>query len=80
MKFKERDVQTFIDVLTPRTAYEIDALRLYYRDKCGGDLAVMMSQVVSQQDAALRFVLIGLVLGPALFDLWLLHQVLPFAY
>jgi hypothetical protein len=80
MKFKERDVQTFIDVLTPRTAYEIDALRLHFQNRCGGDLAVMMSNIVGQRDTALKFVLIGLVLGPALFDLWLLHRVSPFAY
>lgn len=73
IKFESLDTQTLIDILVPRTASQIDALRCYYRARCGVDLATLLSSIVSGQKAWIKSAFIGLALGPALFDLWLIH-------
>jgi hypothetical protein len=78
IELKDRDTQTLIDILVPRSAYEIDALGYTYRDRdrCGADLGTLMSQTFSQAETPVMFALIGLAIGPAPFDLWLIKNVL----
>lgn len=68
--------KTLIDVLVPRSAYEIDTLRFAYRQFSGRDVGVNMSAMVSKSETNVRHTFIGLALGPALFDLWLAKNVL----
>jgi serine/threonine protein kinase len=75
IKVKARDTQTLIDILVPRTAYENDALRHNFRERCFADLGNLVSTTFSQAELPIKYALIGLAIGPALFDLWLLKNV-----
>jgi hypothetical protein len=76
IELKYRDTQTLIDILVQRSVYENDALRHHYRDWCKADLGMLMSQTFSQAETHVKVALIGLAIGPALFDLWLINNVL----
>jgi hypothetical protein len=73
---RHRDTKALIDILVLRSVYENDALRHNFLDRCGADLGSLMSLTFSQAEAPVKFALIGLAMGPALFDLWLINNVL----
>ena len=80
---KTTDMKPFINILAARSPYEIEALRNNFRAITGGvDLGLAVSTVLdaTSQKQSVKYAFTGLVLGPALFDLWLLQQVLPYSF
>jgi hypothetical protein len=74
VKFKDLTPEisrSLINILVHKSAYEIDALRHGYREFTGQDLGIMMKTRLAGTDAHLTYGFMGLVLGPANFDLWL---------
>lgn len=77
---KTTDMKPYIDILAQRSPYEIEALRYNFRAMTGGmELSLAINTVLdaTSQKQSVKYAFTGLVLGPALFDLWLLQQVLP---
>jgi hypothetical protein len=75
---KAIDMKPYINILAARSPYEIEALRHNFRTITGGiDLGLAISTVLdaTSQKQSVKYAFTGLVLGPALFDLWLLQQV-----
>jgi hypothetical protein len=69
---KFKDLPPPISMLVRKSAYEIDALRHGYRAFCGGqDPGVLMGNCLAGADLHIAFAFMGLILGPANFDLWL---------
>jgi hypothetical protein len=74
------DRKTLIDILLPRSSYEIEALRRGFRVLTNGsDLGVQLRTVLVEGGCSkcLCDSATGLALGPFLFDLWLLDNVPP---
>jgi hypothetical protein len=69
-KFKDLPIQ--ITMLVHKSAYEIDALRHGYRAFCGGqDPVVLLGNCLAGAEVHITFAIMGLILGPRNFDLWL---------
>jgi len=75
---KDVNTKPMIGILVQRTPYELDALRYAFRETSGQDLGNVFYKmlVTSNVKDSIRFAFMGLVLGPCLFDLWLLQSVL----
>ena len=75
---RSTDMKPFIDVLARRSPFEIEALTNNFRTMTGGmelSLAVSTMLDATSQKQSVKYAFTGLVLGPVLFDLWLLQQV-----
>ena len=76
MRSMER-IQQIIDVLVPRTPSEIEALRRHFRPMNSGmDMGVAFKSLLnaSSEKPSVQYAFMGLVLGPALYDLWLMQH------
>ena len=76
------DLERLIDTLVPRSSVELILLKNRFRKMMGEDLHVALRKtldinpfVIGQQYLVVKCVLIGLALGPVLYDLWLLRGV-----
>jgi len=66
-----------VDILVQRSPTEIEALRRHFRSMNGGtDLSVAFKHLLNASNARLsvQYAIMGLVLGPVLYDLWLIHH------
>ena len=72
----EADMSPLVDILTKRTPEEMEALRLEFFRTTHTQLYVAISNwiEINEQRNSVKYALMGLVLGPALFDLWLLQN------
>jgi len=68
-----RDV---LPVLVAKAPAETEALTYHFKATYGIDLCRCVSAMVSQEKASVQYALIGLSLGPARFDLFLLDKVI----
>jgi hypothetical protein len=76
MRSTER-ILPIVDILVQRTPTEIEALRRLFRNVNGGtDLSVAFKRLlnVSNERSSVQFAFMGLVLGPALYDSWLIQH------
>lgn len=76
MRSTER-ILPIVDILVQRTPTEIEALRRHFRNVNGGtDLSVAFKRLlnVSNERSSVQFAFMGLVLGPALYDSWLIQR------
>jgi hypothetical protein len=72
------NMKAMVTNLALRSAYEIEALNYTFRATTNGvDLALAVSTVLDQsgESQAVKYAMIGLLLGPVGFDLWLMNQV-----
>ena len=76
MRSTER-ILPIIDILVQRSPTEIEVLRRHFRSVNGGtDLSVAFKNLIniSNERSSVRYALMGLALGPALYDSWLIQQ------
>jgi len=72
------NMKRLVTTLALRSAYEIEALNYTFRATMNGvDLGLAVSTVLDQsgESQAVKYAMIGLLLGPVGFDLWLMNQV-----
>ena len=73
---KNNNLRQFVDILAPRSPYELDILRHEFNSMTGGqDLQVTFNSLVTREDESIKSVFTGLTLGPIAFDFWLLNGV-----
>jgi annexin A7/11 len=72
----EADMSTYIDILTKRTPEEMEALRLEFFRTTQTQLYVVFNNLLdaNEERESVKYAFMGLVLGPTLFDLWLLQD------
>jgi hypothetical protein len=76
MQSTER-IMPLVDILIPRSPTEIETLRRHFRAMSGGtDLSIAFKNLLnaSNERASVNFAFMGLVLGPVLYDLWLIQH------
>ena len=70
-------VMPLVDILVQRTPNEIVTIRRHFRTMNGGtDLSVAFKNLLntSSESASVQYALMGLVLGPLLYDMWLIQH------
>lgn len=71
VKFKNLDTRTLINILVPKSPYEIDALRHGYRQYTGQDLGTLLKERLVRTDSHILYGFLGMALGLLNFDIWL---------
>jgi hypothetical protein len=76
--FASMDRKQMIEILAPRSPYELDAMRYHYRRLTNNnDIGVSLDAAMRQSCTSerLHMPVLGLALGPYLFDIWLINSV-----
>jgi hypothetical protein len=76
--FASMDRKKMIEILAPRSPYELDAMRYHYRRLTNNDdISVNLDAAMRRSCTSerLHMPVLGLALGPYLFDLWLINSV-----
>jgi len=69
-------IKPLLAILIQRSPTEIDTLRKRFRTMNGGtDLETAFSYVIRNERQSVKYAIMGLALGPVLFDLWLVQTI-----